>query len=144
MFFCLEDFLFRQINKQQITDLILISNENNIHINREDYMMNVYAKILIFFENLTHLTILPSSNNNNPVFSLRNLSPTTFASSTLTNLCINMFNFESCLALLDGRLKQLTTLIVQVSHFDDEPSISYNHVSLYSMIHRFLTTVRYR
>ena len=35
-----------------------------------------------------------------------------------------------CLALLDGRLKQLTTFIVQVDVISDRISTSYNMVSL--------------
>ncbi len=54
----------------------------------------------------------------------------TFSSSTLTKLCINVFNFDDIDALLDGRLKQLTTFIVQVEFITNRISISYNMVSL--------------
>jgi len=137
VFFCLDDCLFQHICKQKITDLILIINENNITIKHEDYTMNVYATILTFFENLKNLTIVLSSSETYPALSLDYLPSTTFSSSTLTKLCINVNFFESCLALLDGRLKQLTTCIVQVNYFTDEPQTSYNTVSLCFMILSF-------
>ncbi|CAF4060668.1 unnamed protein product [Rotaria magnacalcarata] len=49
----------------------------------------------------------------------------TFSSSILTELCINTNNFDDCLALLDGRLKQLTSLILQVNYIY-KTSTSYN------------------
>ncbi len=54
----------------------------------------------------------------------------TFSSSTLTKLCINIDNFDDCLALLDGRLKQLTTFIVQVGCINEWTSTFYNMVSV--------------
>ena len=132
--FPLENFLFRHIHQEQLTDLTLISNENKVKITYKEYTMNVYANILIFFTNLQHLTIVPLSTSNCPGLFLDDLPPTTISSSTLTKLCINVFNFDTCLALLDGRLKKLTTLIVEVCSIDDESSTSYNNVSLCSQI----------
>jgi hypothetical protein len=111
-------------------DLILIINENNIEITRIDYTKDVYAVIFGFFENLKHLTIVLSSIKNYPLSSLDYLSPMTFSSSTLTKLCINVDNFDDCLALLDGRLKQLTTFIVQVDFINEWTSTFYNMVSV--------------
>ena len=62
--FCLDDSLFGHICKQQITDLILVINENNIEITTEEYTENVYGTILAFFKNLKYLTIIVSSINN--------------------------------------------------------------------------------
>ncbi len=58
----------------------------------------------------------------------------TFSSSTLTKLCINVYSFDDCLALLDGRLKQLTTFVVQANYIQHWIPRSYNMVSGYSML----------
>ncbi|CAF4036425.1 unnamed protein product, partial [Rotaria sp. Silwood1] len=123
----MDDSLFGHICKQQITNLILVINENNIEkIKKEAYTKNVYAAILAFFKNVKHLTIVESSAiDNYPRLSLCDLSPTTFFSSTLTKLCINVNSFDDVHALLDGRLKQLITLIVQVDSIHDRMSTYY-------------------
>ncbi|CAF4381357.1 unnamed protein product [Rotaria sp. Silwood2] len=133
----IDDFLFGHICKQQITDLVLVVNENNIEITEEDYTKNVYAIILDFFENVKHLTIaMPStkhysgSTTSYPCLSLYKLPPMTFSSSTLTKLCINVHDINDVRSLLDGRLKQLTTLIVQVEFIMDLRSTSYNRDDL--------------
>jgi hypothetical protein len=124
--------------------LILISNQNKTGLTLVEYTKNVYAIILPLFKNLKHLTIISSTNNypslssydlspmtnNFPSLSLYNLSPMTFSSSILTKLCISVCNFNDCLDLLDGRLKQLTTLIVEVNRINDEIAAFYDMVSL--------------
>jgi hypothetical protein len=128
--FYLDHPIFRHICKQQITDVILIINENNCKISWKSYTRNVYAFSLTFFANLKHLTIVPSSINKYPRFSLYDLPPTTFFSSILTKLCVNVDDFDDCLALLDGRLKQLITFTIQIIPISDLISTSYNMVSL--------------
>lgn len=128
----LDDSLIRHIDKQKITDLILISNENNIDIDipRSQYTKNVYAIILNLFVNLKHLSIVQSSVvYDYPSLSLYDLPPTTFSSLILTKLCINVNHFLDCLALLDGRLKNLTIFNVQINDIPHSISTSYNTVS---------------
>ena len=125
---CLDDSRFGRICKQQITNLTLVINENKIEINEEEYTKNVYAPVLVFFENLKCLSIVASSVDKCPLISLELTSEKIF-SSTLTKLCINIFEFTDCLLLLDGRLKQLTTLIVQVHTTPDDILTIRNQVS---------------
>jgi hypothetical protein len=132
--FCLDDSLFAHNFKQQITDLVLVSNENNIEITAKEYTKNVYVIIFGFFENLKHLSTVSSSIKDYPPLSLYFLPPMTCSSSTLTKLCINVYDFNDVCALLDGRLKELTTLIVQVHIISDLISTSYNRVSLCSVL----------
>ncbi|CAF3737551.1 unnamed protein product [Rotaria sordida] len=54
-----------------------------------------------------------------PSVILSDLPSTTFSSSTLTQLCIDVCGLDDCLYLLDGRLKRLTTLIVRIRYIDD-------------------------
>ncbi|CAF1431573.1 unnamed protein product [Rotaria sp. Silwood1] len=53
-----------------------------------------------------------------PSLVLSNVPSTTFFSSTLNKLCIRVRRFEDCLALLDGRLKQLTILIIVIENME--------------------------
>ncbi|CAF5075508.1 unnamed protein product, partial [Rotaria sp. Silwood1] len=62
-----------------------------------------------------------------PPLVLSNVPLTTFFSSTLNKLCIRVRHFEDCLALLDGRLKQLTTLIIFIENME------YDSLNVYNM-----------
>jgi hypothetical protein len=87
----------------------------------------VYEYTLKFFENLKHLSVIGLP----PIFSIRNVSLATCFSSNLYKLCLHVNCFEDCFALLDGRLKHLTTLIVTINDTAYHPSVVYNIVSLY-------------
>ncbi len=86
-----------------------------------------------FFENLKYLSITGSIPRTFPRLVLRDLPSTTFFSSTLNKLCIHVISYADCLALLDGRLKQLTTLIVFIDDMEYHSSNVYNMVSLDSI-----------
>ncbi|CAF5038663.1 unnamed protein product, partial [Rotaria sp. Silwood1] len=118
----------QHIFKHQITELILEnSDQYDKTILLKEYTQNIYASILTFFENLIHLSIVESSLiRKYPPLSICNLSPTTFFSFILTKLCINVESINDCLYLLDGRLKQLTTLIIQIGYIDNDSSIIHN------------------
>jgi len=75
---------------------------------------------------------VPSSINDYSPLLLYFLPAMNFSSSILTKLCINVNDFNDVCALLDGRLKQLTTLIVQVGIITDLILTSPNRVSLCS------------
>ena len=95
----------------------------------ENYTRNVYAHILTFFKNLKHLSVLETLVSSYRGMSLYDLPSTTFFSSTLTHLCINVNTFDDCLYLLDGRLQQLSTFIVRIYYIDDSSLIVHNTVS---------------
>ena len=112
--------------QQQITDLILVHHERHIDISLErKYRKGVYGYILKFFENLRHFSFTETPT----LLSLRDLPLTTCSSSILYKLCLRVARFEDCLALLDGRLKCLTTFIVSVAYENYNPSIVYRMVS---------------
>jgi hypothetical protein len=134
-FFCLDNSVFQHIFEHQITDLVLHNNDDYIKQMRLDiYTRNVYAHIPTLFKNLKHLTIVSSSLNECPPLTIFNLPSTTYYSSSLTVLCINVFEFKDCLCLLDGRLKQLSTFIVQTHHIAHLHVIDLNKVSLYYFV----------
>jgi hypothetical protein len=144
--FCLDNSSVRYIFQQQITDLILVSNQRYSKKTSQNYTKNIYAHILNFFKNLKHLNIVetfipscPSREYSIPIYcfpsypglSLCNLPPTAFSSSTLTHLCININTFDDCLYLLDGRCKQLTTFIIRVYSIKGSSTIVHNMVSFH-------------
>ena len=134
--FYLDNCVLKHECKQRITNLTLVINESDFEIASVDYTKNVYSVILSFFANLKHLTILVQSivkfyriSRNYPCLSLRGLSTETLYSTTLTKLVLNVRRLMDVYAVLDGRLKQLTTLIVEVESIEDPVSIFDNHVS---------------
>ncbi|CAF1676580.1 unnamed protein product, partial [Rotaria magnacalcarata] len=120
--FYLVESPFRHIFQQQITDLILVNNSDMNILLLKQYPEDMYEYILKFFENLKLLSVIGIF----PRLSLRNLPMTTCSSSTIYKLCVNVTCFEDCLALLDGRLKELTTFIVDIGSIDDDLLIVYN------------------
>lgn len=95
-----------------------------------DYTENVYAHILTFFEKLEYLTISGALCDEYPGLTLHGLSSNTFSSSILTYLNIKVLNLIDCLYLLDGRLKQLRSLIVQFHLMDMHSSLVSNMTDL--------------
>jgi hypothetical protein len=95
----------------------------------EDYNVNVYVRILNFCKRLKNLSIIEKMSRwVYPYLTLRNSPSTAFSSSTLTHLCINVMALDDCLYLLDGRLIQLTTLIVRIRHIGESSAIVDNMV----------------
>ncbi|CAF4603369.1 unnamed protein product [Rotaria sp. Silwood1] len=120
--------IFQHIFKHQITELILEnSDQDSGIILSEEYTANVYAPILTFFENLTHLSIVESSFiSQYPPLSICYLPSNTFFSSILKKLCITVESINDCFHLLDGRLKQLTTFIVEIRYINNNSRIVHN------------------
>jgi hypothetical protein len=128
--FFLDESPFRYIFEQQITDLTLINNEKYAEVQTMNYTTNVYARILKLFGNLKNLSVVRACIGECPSLSLDAFPSTTFFSSILTKLSINVCLFEDCLSLLDGRLKQLTTFIVNIGIVENH-SMVFNSVSLH-------------
>ncbi len=89
----------------------------------------MYEPIIVLFEHLKHFRIVPLSVDEYPPLFFGILQPTVHFSSNLTILCIAVYSFDDCLTLLDGRLKQLTTFIVEVKYIA-VPVTTRNKVSL--------------
>jgi hypothetical protein len=116
----------------QITNLILVNNDKHESLRAStEYTRNVYAHIVNCFKNLKYLNIVRPDITIYPGLSLCNLPSNTFHFSILTDLHINVETFVDCLHLLDGRLKQLTTLNVIVHSIDKSSAIVRNMVNLH-------------
>jgi len=118
---------FQHIFRQQITDLILVFENNSNEITWKNYTTYVHKYILRYFKNLKHLSItelVPAS------LVLRDLPITTFHSSTLQKLSIHVMCYDDLFALLDGRFKQLNALHVVIINTTHSSRNVYNMVSL--------------
>jgi hypothetical protein len=73
----------------------------------------------------------PSAISKYPGLSLCYLPSTTFSFPILTHLYMNVETVDDCLYLLDGRLRKLTTLCVNVYSIDESSGIVHNMVSFY-------------
>ncbi|CAF3049153.1 unnamed protein product [Rotaria sp. Silwood2] len=111
--------------RRQITDLILVFKDC-LNETLKHYTIDMYGYILEFFENLRHLSIIGSSRCSFGSLIYYNLPSSTFSSSTLNKLCIRVINYADCLTVLDGRFKQLTTLIVDIIDVSHHSSDVYN------------------
>jgi hypothetical protein len=133
LFSPLDESSLRSIFQEQITNLTLINDDEDGMVGSlENYTTDVYSHILTLFKNLKELSIMgPSAITMYPGLSLCYLSSSTFSSPILTHLHINVKNFDDCLYLLDGRLRKLTTLCVNVYSIDTYSRIVHNMVSFY-------------
>jgi hypothetical protein len=114
--------------KQQIKKLHLINEDTERGVGSlRDYTKSVYAQIFTCFDNLEHLNISQTSARAYPGVFVRYIPPNAF-SSTLTYLYINVGTLTDCLCLLDGHLKQLTTLIVRIYTLDIDSLFNPNMV----------------
>ena len=88
------------------------------------------------FHNLICLKFHPHSDihvANNERLSFHLEEPSTFFSSTLMEIHINVAYITDCLYLLDGRFKQLHTLYVNVSWFPPPSPVHVNQVDYLNM-----------
>ncbi|CAF1287567.1 unnamed protein product [Rotaria sordida] len=128
LYYFLNKLSLQSIFREQITVLTLINDDKyKKERSLENYSLYVYSFILTLFENLKKLSITGGSfGSSYPGLSLRDLPFTTFSSPILTHLYINVDNFDDCLYLLDGRLRQLTTLCVTVYTVKSSSEIVHN------------------
>ncbi|CAM4932424.1 unnamed protein product [Rotaria socialis] len=113
---------FRRIFQEKITDLILVYNRDIHTLSMNPDSKYVYEYTLKLFENLQHLSVIQCGR----LLSIDDLSSTTWQSINLTKLCVDVWRFNDCFALLDGRLKQLNTFIVNINYTSDDLSNVYN------------------
>jgi hypothetical protein len=114
--------------ERQITDLILVFGTEREGVSIYTYTMDVYTYFLAFFKNLKHFSIIGSYSHYFRPLRLFDSPYIGFFSSTLQKLCIRVMTYGDCLVLLDGRLKQLTTLIVDIIHMTSRSSNIYKMV----------------
>lgn len=131
LYFNLDVSPIRYILKEQITKLNLIYNKSRyLTKSAKVQTKTVYAHILTFCSKLEYLNVTSPLGITYIGLSFRYLPSNTFVSSILTYLCIYVSTFDDFLYLLDGRLKSLSTLIVEFCLLETDSSIIHNLVSM--------------
>ena len=117
--------LFRHIFQEQIIDLALVYRTDiRTSTKHNQYSTNVLEHILRLFQSLNHLSI-----TNLALFYSSSFPICHSCTLSTLNVCVN--RFEDCLAILDGRFKQLTTFIVSIDTHNFRISQNYNKVNWY-------------
>ncbi len=126
-YLCLDKSSLVRIFQNQIVTLSVTGKEGNHDEFTMNMRANLFTYILTMFTNLLHLKFY--QNLNNPTgFVLFNDQSSMFC-STLVELHINVYFFDDCLFLLDGRFNQLRILLVNVFHIWRLRSTITNKVS---------------
>jgi len=97
--------------------------------NRDVRIGQIYVGILSCFSNLQYLALDGFVDNLFGRRVLRGLSPDRCYSSTVTHSRIMIRNFDDCLRLIDGRLSQLHTLMVNLDFVRDSTINITNQVN---------------
>ena len=119
----LEKSPFIHVFKEQISDLIITISDEIMDESNVKLLTDIYNRIFGLFTNLKYLDL---DGDDIHVFSrslLTGLSSTTCCSSSIVHLRIKMQNIDDCLYLLDGRLSQLNTLIINLDYIHDPVQI---------------------
>ncbi|CAF3439647.1 unnamed protein product [Rotaria socialis] len=117
---------FIQIFKRQISDLVVTINNKISNKPKKKLAIGVYFNIFGLIENLKYLDFNVNNNYPFPRPLLSSLSSTTCFLPKIAHLCIKMHNFNDCRWLLDGRLCQLHTCIVDVDYIRKSSMIINN------------------
>ncbi|CAF3764288.1 unnamed protein product [Rotaria sp. Silwood1] len=113
----IDEIALTRIYKNQIYKLIITVANNTNEISMKDLIITIYMYVFTVFTNLHYLNFCSFSNINPHYLSFDRKSPN-FFSSTLTELYINLENFEDCLYLLNGHFNQLRIFYVTIRFID--------------------------
>ena len=119
VWYSLEKSSLIQTFQHQITHLEVMFIDYIPEATINNLLIDNYVSIFALFTNLKHLEL-----NVNDVYSF---IPTLFSpasslqcfSSSITHLRMKLNNFDDCLYLLDGRLSQLHTFIVDLDYIHE-------------------------
>ena len=78
------------------------------------YALKIFSSLIMISYYLTDLTFSLRWIDDPIEYPFYDLSPKSYVSSTLTKLVVNLYKFEHCLHLLDGRFKYLSVFIPDI------------------------------
>jgi hypothetical protein len=116
--------LFIQKFQRNISHLTLIINDDITNVNMLEQVTNIYTRIFILFPNLTHFEFDLEDTCGLSPSPRWHSSSTSCYSSSIIYLSVKLDNIDDCLYLLDGRLSQLHTFIVEISYINYSSMIS--------------------
>ena len=126
----LERTSLSQINKNQISSLVILISDCERRRLTEYPITTVCAHVFTVFKNLRNLNISSSHLLDFPRLSFTDKLPT-FYSSTLIELQINVYNLEHCFYILDGRFDQLRYLYVNICYIVPSAVMTNNTVGYF-------------
>ena len=109
-----EQTSFIRICNKQISHAVVTVVDKNKSASLSDVGMNLYLPVFNLLKNVTHLDFVIKDDFKSRPLSLAGLPSTTCFSSTIIYWSIKVMCIEDCLSLLDGRLNQLNTFIVEI------------------------------
>ncbi|CAF1150043.1 unnamed protein product [Rotaria sordida] len=127
------------IFKHKISHLTITINDGSTAQYIRKSSTNVLTNILTMFTNLTYLHFCLKDICHYPPTSFIDLVSTTCYPSNIIHLNVRVRNFNDCLCLLDGRLYQLQTFIVEVDKINTT-SMTINHSRILSNLKCFSLT----
>jgi len=122
--------LFIQAFKHQISDLVVTISDETSQKLIQKWLIRTYVGIFGLLANLNYLDVNVYDIYSFPRSLLNGLSSIICSSSSIAHLRIRLHNLNDCLCLLDGRLSQLHTLIVNLDYIRDssEDRFSSNRI----------------
>ena len=109
-----EQTSFIRICDKQISHAVVTVVDKNRSALLSDVAMDLYLPIFNLLKNVTHLDFVIKDDLKYRPLSLAGFPSTACFSSTIVYLSIKVMCIEDCLSLLDGRLNQLNTFIVEI------------------------------
>ncbi|CAF4153657.1 unnamed protein product [Rotaria sordida] len=143
LFKYLTDYSILHNLKNQITHLnIDIQNEMGSELSETS--SNIFLLILSLCKRLTHLNFCQLFSYRDSSIYISELSRTSYISSSLVELKINVSIFDDCLDLLDGYLDNLTKLIINVKQIKYKQRSNINNLKQLPKLKCFsLTSINY-
>ncbi|CAF3954421.1 unnamed protein product [Rotaria sordida] len=143
LFKYLTDYSILHNLKNQITHLnIDIQNEMGSELS--EISSNIFLLILSLCKRLTHLNFCQLFSYRDSSIYISELSRTSYISSSLVELKINVSIFDDCLDLLDGYLDNLTKLIINVKQIKYKQRSNINNLKQLPKLKCFsLTSINY-
>ena len=147
-----EDFLLYIEDSDKLRDLLTFQITHlEVHIRDKQRgqipagsPLGIFTSVLMMGECLTNLTFSLWWIDESRDFSFLARPSIICQSSTLTKLVITVYNFDDCLYLLDGRLKRLSTLIIDIKKLRNPLANIDNTVSKNVIIdNKILISVRF-
>ncbi|UJR06917.1 hypothetical protein I4U23_011206 [Adineta vaga] len=114
--------------QNQISHLAIMINEEHVFVQKKELSRRVFTDVFLTFTNLAHLQFYFQDHYSYLPISAVDLPLSACYSSHVVCLNIKIFDFDVCYYLLDGRLSQLRTLIVNVQRIRQTSMANKNKV----------------
>ena len=102
-----------------MSDLVVTISNTFPDNSMENLLIDIYSNIFAYLTNLKYLDLNVDNTYSTRRPLLSGLSSTTYFSANTVHLRIRMHDLDDCLCLLDGRLSQLQTFIIDLDYIYD-------------------------